>query len=896
MHVGRPRVTPPSVPVDLVSRTSLLDVLDRGDDRALTLICAPPGYGKSLLLAEWVRDRNDMATAWVNVEEDDEDPLRLWASVLAALRACPAVPPDSRLRRLVVSRASVELEFLADLVDALDALPTRIRLVLDDAHHLVTPESMHGLQMIMCSPRPRLRLVLATRRDPVMPVARMRLQEQLCELRAEQLRFSPKESATLLQRNGIRLGTEQITVLHDRTGGWPAGLRLAALQLRSQPDPASVIASFSGDERPVADYLISEVIARLSEEERQVLLATSICTTVPAGLAVELSGQEEAAELLDGLEHDTGLVMGIGPQRGTFRVQQLLRSYLAADLRRSGTARVAQLHRRAALWFSTQGHPRAALDHATRASDTELVNDVVRRSAPELMARGAHDALLRALSTTSDGTAGRCCEDGPGGDRPWHAVIAAQRHLILGDRGQAVVEIGRARRHTVSSADPRLLHLLVATERLGRLGDPLQDVPERADAPEPDDPVLAAIVLAGRAAARLDAGAVVAARGEAHSALQTARRLGLGLLELQCLCLLSSSAWAVGDYPAAAAAALVGARAAELGNWEDSVWAAGAYAVSARTALMRGQPPHALHAAEKGLLTTAGRTDPVIRFALRTARGGALSDTGDSTAGLLELQQARAELGGVELPGQLATMAALLEHRSALTSGHLTAAAATASWLGEQGIGEFELLLMRAWTEAAAGAHRTVRAVVRPLLAGQPRPVLPSTIIEAALLDATAALRGGDRASARVALHTALRRAERLDAVRPFALADPDVRVLLVDQLGDVEDHRTFAYRAFVSGGRARLPQAIRLSARERDVLEQLPSLRNIEEIADHIAVSVNTVKSHMRALYGKLGVSSRRTAVLAAHEQGLLSHGFTLGPADVRSSSCTRAQETEGL
>jgi LuxR family maltose regulon positive regulatory protein len=177
---------------------------------------------------------------------------------------------------------------------------------------------------------------------------------------------------------------------------------------------------------------------------------------------------------------------------------------------------------------------------------------------------------------------------------------------------------------------------------------------------------------------------------------------------------------------------------------------------------------------------------------------------------------------------------------------------------------------MRAWTEAAT-AHRTVRAVVRPLLAEQPEAVLPSTIIEAALLDATAALRDGDRVSARLALHTALRRAERLDAVRPFALAEPEVRALLVDQLGDVDGSHTFAYRAFVSGGRARLPQVVRLSARERDVLEQLPSLRNLEEIADHLAVSVNTVKSHMRALYGKLGVSSRRTAVLAAHEQGLL-------------------------
>ena len=870
MHVGGARITPPSIPVDLVRRPSLVNLLDRGADRALTLICAPPGYGKSVLLADWVRDRGSGSTAWVNVEEDDQDPRRLWGSVLSALRACPAVPPDSRLRRLVVSRSSVDLEFFADLVDAIDALPTRIRLILDDAHNLVAPEALHGLQMMMCSPRPQLRLVLATRRDPVLPVARLRLEEQLCELRAEQLRFDLDESVQLLRRNGIHLPERQVVVLHDRTGGWPAGLRLAALQLRNNPEAEAVIASFSGDERPVADYLVGEVLVRLSDEERQVLRCTCICDPVPAALAVELSGRQDAGELLDRLERDTGLVAGVGPQRSAFRVQQLLRSYLVADLRRSGPGRVAQLHRRAALWCSAEGHVRAALHHATRAADDDLVHDLVVRSVAELTARGDHDTLLRALPATSPVTSDR--QGGPRSDgEVLRAVVAAQRYLVLGERDRAAVEAARARRCAPACDDARVVRLLVATERLGWLGDHTHDEPEVRGGPGAGDPAMDAIMLAARASTRLATGSVRAARDDAQVALQTARRLGLGLLELQCLCLQSSAAWAAGDYPAAAAAALAGTRAATLGGWEDSVWATGAHAVSAHTALVRGQPGRALHAAEEGLRTTAARVDPVTRFALRVARGGAFSDTGNPTAGLLELQQARAELGGVELPSPLAAAAALLEHRAALSSGHLTAAAATASWLSEQGVGRSELMLMRACAEAATGAHRNARAVVRSLLADRSRPVLPCTIVEAALLDATSALHDGDRASARGALQTALHHAEKFDALRPFALAEPELRALLVDQLGDVEDHQTFAYRAFVSDGRAHLPHAVRLSTREREVLDQLPSLRNLEEIADHLAVSVNTVKSHVRAIYGKLGVSSRRTAVLAAHEQGLL-------------------------
>jgi LuxR family transcriptional regulator, maltose regulon positive regulatory protein len=348
----------------------------------------------------------------------------LWGAVLTALRACPGVPADSRLHHLVVARTSIELDFLADLVNALDALPTRIRLVLDDLHNVARPETLHGLQLLMCSPRPRLGLVLATRRDPGPPVARLRLEEQLCELRAQQLRFSSEESALLLERQGIRLTAPHRAALHERTGGWPAGLRLAALRLRGHPDPGSFIDAFSGDERWVADYLVGEVLDRVSDDEREVLRPTSICDPLPAGLAVELSGHEDAAEILDRLERDTGLVVGIDPHRAAYRVQQLLRSYLVADLIRTGPDRVAALHRRAALWNSAEGRPRAALDHAARAADATLVTDLLHRWAAELTARGEHRALLRACTAA----------DRQVSNEPWCAVVSAQLHLTLGRR------------------------------------------------------------------------------------------------------------------------------------------------------------------------------------------------------------------------------------------------------------------------------------------------------------------------------------------------------------------------------------------------------------------------------------------------------------------------------
>src|SRR3712207_4005131 len=242
LHLSRSKTTVPDLPPEFVARPDLVTALDSGQGRALTLVCAPPGYGKTLLLADWTR-RREVPSAWVALDEDDNAPPRLWAAVLAALTACPAVPATSRLHRLVVPRTTVGADFLADLLGALADLPTRIRLVLDDAHHLGDARVLHGLHLVLRHRPENVHVVLASRSDPALPLARLRLEEQLCELRSEQLAFSAEETATLAGRCGLTLTRGQRDALRSRTDGWVAGIRLALLRLQDQPEPDTFLRS-----------------------------------------------------------------------------------------------------------------------------------------------------------------------------------------------------------------------------------------------------------------------------------------------------------------------------------------------------------------------------------------------------------------------------------------------------------------------------------------------------------------------------------------------------------------------------------------------------------------------------------------------------------------------------
>ena len=348
------KIAVPQLPRGFVVRPALRADLDAGDAANVALVCAPAGYGKTLLLADWARSSVAADVAWVALDRDDNDPRRLWASVVAAVAACPSVPADSRLHGPWSWSPGGQPEFLAEFGVALQGLPRPIRLILDDVHELVDPHALHGVQILIRNRPAGVQLVLSSRLDPPLSLPRLRLAGRLWELRAERMRFSLTEAATLLARSGLQLTPGQVESLHRRTGGWAAGLRLAAVALAKTTDRDGFLRDFSGDERSVADYLVEEIISRMPDDLRQFLRLISISDPLPCALAAELSGREDAGSVLDGLDYQTSLVSATGPRRDAYRIQELLRTYLLADLQRQGPQQVADLHATAARWWAGQ--------------------------------------------------------------------------------------------------------------------------------------------------------------------------------------------------------------------------------------------------------------------------------------------------------------------------------------------------------------------------------------------------------------------------------------------------------------------------------------------------------------------------------------------------------------
>ena len=358
-----------------------------GGPARVTVVSGMAGSGKTVLLRSWTGGADITGhAAWVDAGRHVPDAQRFWLSVVVALRA---TGPGAELVRAVSAAPDLDGWALVErLLDDLAPLQEPLWLVVDDVHELDAGQALRQLELLLMRAPPELRFVLATRHDLRLGLHRLRVEGELAEIRADDLRFSLAEAQELFASAGVELPGPAVTVLHEQTEGWAAGLRLAALAAAGHPDPQRFAAEFSGTERTVAEYLLAEVLERQGEQVRRLLLRTSILDRVNGELADLLTGDEGSERALQDLEAANAFVTSLDGARSWFRYHQLFAGLLRLELRRTMPGEVAGLHRAAAGWLAGHGYPAEAIWHAQAAQDWDLAARLLAGHWPGLYLDG----------------------------------------------------------------------------------------------------------------------------------------------------------------------------------------------------------------------------------------------------------------------------------------------------------------------------------------------------------------------------------------------------------------------------------------------------------------------------------------------------------------------------
>ncbi len=372
---------PPAIRAQLIERVALIEILSAEPARRLTLLSAPAGWGKTTLLAQWVSGADDRRRrGWLSLDSSDNDPARFWACAIAALdKASPGVAP--RALELINMGADPQQVVLPTLLDELAAIDYQIALIVDD-YHLVENRTVHEQVAFVVKRMPQtFRLVIATRSDPMLPLARLRARGELLELRAEELRFQVGEAADLLDGAlGLELTDSQVQMLFRRTEGWAAGLYLAGLSLAGRTDAAAFIQTFAGDNRHIVDYLIAEVLDGQPPHIRTFLLRTSLLGRVSGTLCDAVLQTNDSASMLEAIERHNLFLLPLDVSRRWYRYHQLFADLLRNELHCSEPDLIPSLHQRASAWFAGEGLTDEAVHHLVAAGDMQGAAELVADS------------------------------------------------------------------------------------------------------------------------------------------------------------------------------------------------------------------------------------------------------------------------------------------------------------------------------------------------------------------------------------------------------------------------------------------------------------------------------------------------------------------------------------
>jgi LuxR family transcriptional regulator, maltose regulon positive regulatory protein len=392
------KLVPPVPRAGLITRAVPQALLQTALEAKLCLVDAPAGSGKTTLLAQWCATAGAGRVAWVSLDEGDNDPTRFWVYVVEALRT---VEPDVGTAALqALRRTSVDHErvVLPPLLNDLSRVASPLVLVLDDYHLVTNPACHRTLGFFLDHLPPGVHLMLATRADPLLPLARMRAKGELVEVRVEELRFTAEEASALLNGSmGLQLTAEDVERLTQRTEGWAAGLYLAGLSLRGGEDPSAFIADFQGDTRHVADYLATDVLARLPPEMTTFLLRTSVLRRLSGPLCDAVLETEGSAGRLEELERSNLFLVPLDDRRQWYRYHQLFGELLRLELDSRDPGLALVLHGRAAAWHRAAGDVEEAVYHASTAGAFRAAGALIASHWLAYWRRGRRATVARWL-------------------------------------------------------------------------------------------------------------------------------------------------------------------------------------------------------------------------------------------------------------------------------------------------------------------------------------------------------------------------------------------------------------------------------------------------------------------------------------------------------------------
>ena len=436
------KLHPPGVRGEWVERSRLIDELAHTAAK-LVLVDAPAGFGKTTLVAQWRSTPAEKRSfAWVSLDRDDGDPGRLWSYIVSALtRACPAFDGKAILQELRAQAPEFTAAVLPVLANELAALSAPVVLVLDDYHMIRDRRCHEQIRFLLLHLPPSAQIVIITRADPPLPLARLRAAGEMAEIRARELRFTPDEAAELIAAvAGIRLGVPDLGQLMERTEGWPAGVYLAAVSLRGHPAPHAFIRQFTGNNRFIVDFLAEEVLSRQPAEIQQFLARTSLLERFCAPLCDAVTGVAGGSAIIEVLERENLFLVPLDDNRQWYRYHHLFAQLLRSRLARTEPALMTTLHERASAWHEQAGHAEEAVQHALAAADATSAVRLIARYWPAYVDSGRTATVsgwMRALGDdriAASPLAAHCAAWAAGfagdrnGVRRWLAVLQAGSH------------------------------------------------------------------------------------------------------------------------------------------------------------------------------------------------------------------------------------------------------------------------------------------------------------------------------------------------------------------------------------------------------------------------------------------------------------------------------------